>query len=66
MARGLIWAGILLIFLGILFSLVGPMWNKIPGNIEVKGKDWSFYFPFGICIVISVIASLLLWLFGKR
>ena len=66
MARGLIWAGILLVFVGILFSVGGTLWNRIPGNFEMKGKNWTFYFPFGICIVVSILGSLMLWLFGKR
>jgi hypothetical protein len=66
MGRALIWAGILLIFLGILFSLGGNLWNKIPGNIQLRGKNWTLYFPLGICLVISLLGTLLLWLFGRR
>ena len=66
MGRALIWAGVVLLVLGILFSLGPNLLNKIPGNIELRGKNWTFYFPFGLCVLISVIGSLLLWLFGKR
>jgi hypothetical protein len=66
MGRALISAGLLLIFLGILFNLGGDMWNKIPGNIQLRGKNWTVYFPIGLCVVISVVGSLLLWIFGRR
>jgi hypothetical protein len=59
MSRALIVAGILLV-------LVGVLWNRIPGNFELRGKNWTVYFPFGACLLISVLGSLLLWLFGRR
>jgi Protein of unknown function (DUF2905) len=65
-ARTLIWGGILMVFLGILFALGGKLWNQIPGNVEIRGKNWTFYFPIGLCLLISIVGSLLLWLFGKR
>ncbi len=66
MGRQLIWAGILLVVMGILLSFGGTLWNRIPGNFELKGKNWTVYFPFGICVVISLLASLILRLFGRR
>ena len=66
MGRSLIWAGVLLIVAGILVSLGGAFWNRVPGNLVVKGKNWTFYFPWGLSLLVSVVGSLLLWLFSKR
>ena len=66
LGRTLIWAGLVLLAAGILISVGGSLWNRIPGNFEFKGKNWTIYFPFGICLVVSILGTLLLWLFSKR
>jgi hypothetical protein len=66
MGRALIWTGILLVFLGLLFTVGGSLFNRMPGNLQIKGKGWTFYFPIGLCLAISLIGSLLLWLLDKR
>ena len=44
-----------------LFSWLG----KLPGDFSFKGKNVSFYFPLGTSLVLSVVLTLLLWLFRK-
>ena len=39
--------------------------GRLPGDIVYRGKNTAFYFPLTTCIVISVVLSLLFWLFGK-
>ena len=39
--------------------------GRLPGDIVYRGKNTAFYFPITTCIVISVVLSLLFWLFGK-
>lgn len=39
--------------------------GRLPGDIVYRGKNSAFYFPLTTCIVISVVLSLLFWLFGK-
>ncbi|HEY1940104.1 MAG TPA: DUF2905 domain-containing protein [Candidatus Angelobacter sp.] len=67
--------GKLLLVLGALIMLVGaglllagkfnvPL-GRLPGDIVYRGKHSVFYFPLATCIVISVILSLLFWLFGR-
>jgi hypothetical protein len=54
---------------GILFILGERLPVKIgrlPGDIAVRGKNWSFYFPLMTSILISVILTLVFWLFGRR
>jgi ribose/xylose/arabinose/galactoside ABC-type transport system permease subunit len=39
--------------------------GRLPGDIVYRGKNSVFYFPIVTCIVISVVLSLLFWLFGR-
>lgn len=40
--------------------------GRLPGDIRIEGKNGSFYFPVVTCLLLSAVASLLMWLFGKR
>lgn len=44
-----------------LFGWVG----KLPGDISVQKGNFSFYFPIVTCIVVSIILTLLSWLFRR-
>lgn len=46
--------------LGDAFSWLG----KLPGDISIKRDNFSFYFPIGTSIVLSVFLSLLFYLVG--
>ncbi len=56
---------IILIGLGLLFAQKIPYIGRLPGDIYVKKENFTFYFPLGTCIVISVILSFIFWLFRK-
>ena len=57
--------GGVLLLAGILFGKV-PWLGRLPGDIHVQRGNWSFYFPLATSILLSVVLSLLLWLFGRR
>ena len=67
--RTLIFAGALLIVIGLLF-LAGDRLpirpGRLPGDITFRGRYGVFYFPLATCILLSVILSLVLWLFRKH
>jgi hypothetical protein len=44
-----------------LFGWVG----RLPGDISVQKGNFSFYFPIVTCILISVVLTLLSWLFRR-
>ena len=50
----------LLFILGSKYSWLGL--GHLPGDIRYKGKNTTFYFPLATCVLISVVASLVLWL----
>lgn len=62
-----------LIGLGIVLLAVGLAWPwltklglfRLPGDIVIERENFRFYFPLTTMIVVSVVVSLLLWLFRK-
>ena len=69
MGRTLIIAGALLMAVGLLVTLGDKLpikLGRLPGDIRVEGKNGGFYFPVVTCLLVSVVLSLILWLFGKR
>ena len=67
LARFLIIIGVLLVGVGLALLLLPkiPWLGKLPGDIVIKRENFTFYFPLGTSILISVILSLIFWLFRK-
>ena len=67
--RGLIILGIILLVLWVVltysnffpFSRLG----RLPGDIWLKKGNFSFYFPLTTCFLLSLLLTLLLFLFRK-
>ena len=63
----------LFVIIGIIFILIGMAWpwlsklgiGHLPGDIYIERKGFSFYFPFTTSVIISVVLSLLFWIFRK-
>jgi hypothetical protein len=70
LGRTLVGVGALLAIAGVLLILAerypGLRIGRLPGDIAVERDRWRFYFPLGTSIAISVVLSLLLWLFRRR
>jgi len=60
--------GAVLIGLGIFFILFNkiPFLGKLPGDIYIHKKNFTFYFPLATSVLISVILSLFFWFFSRR
>ncbi|HET6803194.1 MAG TPA: DUF2905 domain-containing protein [Casimicrobiaceae bacterium] len=62
-----------LIVIGIVVALAGVLWpwisrlpfGRLPGDIRIETASVGLFFPIVTCVVISVVLSLLLWLFRK-
>lgn len=66
--RVLIVSGVVLVILGLLVSLAGRLpfrLGRLPGDIYIHGKNTSFYFPLTTCILLSVVLTLVLWIFRR-
>jgi len=66
--------GKMLILLGVFIILVGlllligekiPWIGRLPGDIVIRKKNFTFYFPLATSILISIILTLLITLFRK-
>jgi hypothetical protein len=66
--------GKLLILLGVFIILVGlflvigekiPWIGRLPGDIVIRRKNFTFYFPIVTSILISIILTLFFWIFRK-
>ncbi len=69
MGRMLIYAGLALLIVGVLVTLGERLpirLGKLPGDIVVRGKNSTFYFPIVTCLIVSVVLTLLSWLFSRR
>jgi Protein of unknown function (DUF2905) len=68
LGRLLIATGFLLIVIGLFVTFAGRLpfrLGRLPGDIYIHGKNTSFYFPLATCILLSVIFSLVMWLFRR-
>ncbi len=68
-------AGKILIALGILLLVAGlylflsnkwPGLRRMPGDIFIRRENFTFYFPLGWSILLSVLLTLLLWILRMR
>lgn len=67
LAKLLILVGVVLIVVGAVLWAVPkiPWLGKLPGDIVWQRGRWTFYFPLGTSILISIILTLLLYLFRR-
>lgn len=75
MVPGLESLGKMLLILGIVLALIGgaillvgqvPFLGRLPGDIVIERKNFSFYFPLTTSIVVSILLTLLFSLFSRR
>jgi len=63
----------LLITVGVILIVLGLAWPwltklglfRLPGDIVIERENFRFYFPITSMILISLVISLILWLFRK-
>ena len=67
MGKLLVVVGLVLVAVGVLlWSGLGRGWlGRLPGDIHYTRGNFSFYFPVVTCLVLSVVLTLLLWLFRR-
>ncbi len=66
MARWLITLGIILIVLGLAWPLLGRLGlGHLPGDIRIERKGVFFYFPITTSIIVSLVVTLILWIFRR-
>jgi heme/copper-type cytochrome/quinol oxidase subunit 2 len=68
MGKVLILFGIVLIVLGLIFSAAGkiPWLGRLPGDIYVQKKNFTFYFPITTSILVSIFLTVIFMILRKR
>jgi Protein of unknown function (DUF2905) len=66
MGKLLILAGLVLVAVGIVW-LVGERFGlgRLPGDFMIERGNVRFYFPLMTSLIVSVVLSLVLWLFMR-
>jgi hypothetical protein len=62
-----------LIIIGVLIALVGVLWKplsmlplfRLPGDFVIDRPGFKFFFPLTTMILVSLVVSLILWLFRR-
>lgn len=66
MQRALLVAGLVLIALALLWPWLGKLpFGRLPGDIRIEREGFSFYFPLMTGLIVSAVASLILWWLRK-
>lgn len=67
LGKGLILLGLLVTAVGVVFLFSEKIgWiGRLPGDITFRRGNFTVHFPLATCLVISVLLSLLIWLFRK-
>jgi len=65
--RALMIAGAVFVLLGLVLTFAGkvPGLGRLPGDIFYRKGNLTFYFPVVTCLAISLLLTLLFWLFRK-
>lgn len=61
-------AGAIVVFLGIIVYFFGDKFGwfgNLPGDVKYERENVKIFFPITTMIVISVIISLLFWIFRR-
>ena len=66
MARLLVTLGLILLIAGLLWPWLSKLGlGRLPGDIVIERENSRFYFPITTSILVSLVLSLILWLFRK-
>jgi hypothetical protein len=65
LGKFLILAGLAIAGVGLLMTWGLPI-GRLPGDINYRKGNFGFYFPLATSIVVSIVLTLLMWLFNRR
>jgi len=69
MGRAFIAIGIVLVALGLLLTFGEKLpirFGRLPGDIVIRGKNTTFYFPLVTSLLLSLLLSFVMWVLGRR
>jgi hypothetical protein len=66
MGRWLILFGLVFIALGVAWPFIAKLGlGRLPGDLRIERDGFGFYFPITTSLLVSIVISLLLWLFRR-
>ena len=67
LGKALIVFGLVLVVVGVVLSFAPkiPWLGRLPGDIYIQKERFTFYFPLATCLLISLILTLVLYLFRR-
>jgi TRAP-type uncharacterized transport system fused permease subunit len=66
MQRFLIGLGVVLVVAGLLWPVLSRIGlGRLPGDILVQRGGATFYFPLATTVIISIVLTVLIWLFNR-
>jgi ribose/xylose/arabinose/galactoside ABC-type transport system permease subunit len=66
MARFLITLGIALVVVGLAWPWLSKLGlGSLPGDIRIERKGYTFHFPITSSIVVSLVLTLIFWIFRR-
>ncbi|MGM0593965.1 MAG: DUF2905 domain-containing protein, partial [Pseudomonadota bacterium] len=66
MQRSLITLGVIIVAIGLLWPWLGKLpLGRLPGDIAIHRPGFKLYFPITTMVLISLLISLVVWLFRK-
>ena len=66
--KWIIGAGVIIIVVGIIIYFFHAKLNwvgRLPGDIRIEKANFRFYFPITTMILLSLVATLIVWLIRK-
>lgn len=69
LGRLLIVAGLGLAALGVVIVALNRLnlpLGRLPGDLVWRGKHTTVYFPWVTCLILSLLATFLLWFMSRR
>ena len=58
-------AGVALVATAILWPLLSKFVGRLPGDVVVRRPGFTFVFPIVTCLLLSLVVTLLVWLFRR-
>jgi H+/Cl- antiporter ClcA len=68
MAKVFITIGIIAVIIGVVLHYLPNAFSwfgRLPGDIRIERENGAFYFPITSMIIVSIVLSLISWLFRR-
>jgi hypothetical protein len=57
--------GLVLVAVAVAWPIVSRYFGRLPGDIVVRRPGFTFVFPIVTCLLLSLLVTLLLWIFRR-